>query len=118
MNFYVEITTLIYVYYFFLYFRKPSPSIPAMKRRSTCSAPVSGRTLKVLTNEPALQFYGGSFITGTMPDKYGNTIAPFKGLALETQHIPDSPNHPNFPSIMVEPGEQYYSLCIYQFGVE
>jgi len=80
--------------------------------------PESGRTLEVDTNEPGLQFYSGNFLNGTMPGKNGE-IYKFRGaLCLETQHFPDSPNKPDFPSTILNPGEEYYSICIYKFGVE
>ncbi len=80
--------------------------------------PVSGRTLEVYTNEPGLQFYGGNFLDGTVAGKGGKVYAYRSALCLETQHFPDSPNKPNFPSTILEPGKEYYSICVYKFGVE
>lgn len=79
--------------------------------------PVSGRTLEVWTTEPAMQFYGGNFFDGTMPSKNGGTYKYRASLALETQHFPDSPNQPAFPSVILNPGECYRQVCIYKFGV-
>lgn len=80
--------------------------------------PASGRTMKVYTNEPAIQFYGGNFLNGSDTGKYGKSY-PFRGaLCLETQHYPDSPNKPAFPSTLLNPGDEYYSVCIYKFGTE
>ena len=78
--------------------------------------PVSGRVLEIRTTEPGLQFYaGGGF--GTVPrGKGGFVYAPNAGLALETQHYPDSPNHPGFPSTIVRPGETYRSRSVYKFA--
>jgi aldose 1-epimerase len=80
--------------------------------------PNSGRTMEVYTNEPGIQFYGGNFLDGSVTGKQGK-IYPFRSaLCLETQHYPDSPNKPGFPSTILEPGEEYYSVCVYKFGVE
>lgn len=80
--------------------------------------PASGRTMEVYTNEPAIQFYGGNFLNGSDIGKYGKTYAYRGAFCLETQHYPDSPNQPAFPSTLLNPGEEYYSVCIYKFGVQ
>ena len=80
--------------------------------------PASGRTLEVYTNEPGIQFYTGNFLDGTVAGKGGKVYAHRSALCLETQHFPDSPNKPNFPSTILKPGDQYYSICVYKFGVE
>ncbi len=80
--------------------------------------PHSGRTLEVYTNEPGLQFYGGNFLDGSDTGKYGKTYEHRSAFCLETQHFPDSPNKENFPSTILNPGEEYYSVCVYKFGVE
>ncbi|PKP35712.1 MAG: galactose-1-epimerase [Bacteroidetes bacterium HGW-Bacteroidetes-17] len=79
--------------------------------------PSSGRTMEVYTTEPALQFYSGNFLDGT--DKGHNGILyPFRSaFCLETQHYPDSPNHADFPSTVLNPGEKYTQKTIYKFGV-
>lgn len=79
--------------------------------------PESGRMLKVFTGEPAIQFYSGNFLDGSITGKGGRVYRFRYGLALETQHYPDSPNHPNFPSTILRPGQQYRSRTIFQFGV-
>ncbi|MCT4646671.1 MAG: galactose mutarotase [Carboxylicivirga sp.] len=79
--------------------------------------PKSGRTIEVYTNEPGLQFYGGNFLNGQNKGKYGLSYEHRSAFCLETQHFPDSPNHPNFPSTILEPGEEYYSICVYKFSV-
>lgn len=80
--------------------------------------PVSGRTMEVFTNEPAMQFYGGNFLKGKDTGK-GGKVYDYRGaFCLETQHYPDSPNQPEFPSTILNPGQEYYSVCIYKFGVE
>jgi aldose 1-epimerase len=80
--------------------------------------PASGRTLEVYTNEPGMQFYGGNFMTGNDTGKSGKVFAFRGAFCLETQHFPDSPNKPEFPSTILNPGEEYYSVCVYRFGVE
>ena len=80
--------------------------------------PVSGRTMEVLTNEPGMQFYGGNFLDGTVSGKEGVPYVFRGAFCLETQHYPDSPNKPEFPSTILEPGDEYYSICVYKFGVE
>lgn len=81
-------------------------------------SPTSGIALEVYTNEPGIQFYTGNFMDGKDTGKHG-VLYPHRGaLCLETQHYPDSPNHPDFPSVVLNPGEQYLSECIYKFTVE
>jgi aldose 1-epimerase len=80
--------------------------------------PESGRTMEVLTNEPGLQFYGGNFLDGKETGKSGKPYNFRDALCLETQHYPDSPNKPGFPSVILNPGSEYYSICVYKFGVE
>jgi aldose 1-epimerase len=80
--------------------------------------PNSGRTLEVWTTEPGIQFYGGNFLDGTDKGKDGKTYGHREAFALETQHYPDSPNKPEFPSVVLKPGATYTSECIYKFGVK
>ncbi|UII80376.1 aldose epimerase family protein [Flagellimonas sp. CMM7] len=80
--------------------------------------PVSGRTMEVFTNEPGLQFYGGNFLDGSIIGKKNKTYNYRSAFCLETQHFPDSPNKPDFPSTRLDPGEEYYSVCIYKFLIE
>lgn len=79
--------------------------------------PTSGRTLDIFTTEPGLQFYSGNFLDGSITGKGGAVYRFRYGIALETQHYPDSPNHPNFPSTILRPGQQYHTQTVYQFGV-
>jgi aldose 1-epimerase len=85
--------------------------------------PTSGRTLDVYTTEPGLQFYSGNAIgsdnstNGRVAGKAGRMYGPRAGLCLETQHYPDSPNQPGFPSTILRPGEQYRSRTVFAFGV-
>jgi aldose 1-epimerase len=78
--------------------------------------PRSGRVLTVVTTEPGIQFYGGNFLDGTLIGTSGNMYRQGDGLALETQHFPDSPNRPNFPSTVLEPGDVYQTTTIFQFS--
>ncbi|MDH6356940.1 aldose epimerase family protein [Parabacteroides sp. PF5-9] len=81
-------------------------------------SPVSGIGLEVYTTEPGIQFYSGNFMSGSDKGKH-NVIYPHRGaFCLETQHYPDSPNQPEFPSTVLRPGEKYHSRCIYKFTVE
>ncbi len=86
----------------------------AVKMRS----PETGITLSVYTDEPGVQFYAGNFLDGTVKGKGDIPYVIHSGVALETQHYPDSPNKPQWPSPWVEPGQIYTSHCIYKFSVE
>jgi aldose 1-epimerase len=79
--------------------------------------PESGRVLEVSTTEPGIQFYSGNFLDGTARGKEGRIYNRRDGFCLETQHFPDSPNHPEFPSAVLRPGERYSSTTIYKFSV-
>jgi aldose 1-epimerase len=78
--------------------------------------PDSGRVLRVLTTEPGIQFYSGNFLDGTLYGTSGRAYRQGDGLALETQHYPDSPNKPNFPSTRLDPGDTYETTTIYAFS--
>jgi aldose 1-epimerase len=81
--------------------------------------PVSGRTLEISTTEPCMQMYGAQNMTSEIPAKAaGRKLCQYAGVALETQHYPDSPNHPEFPSTVLRPGETFRSRTEYRFGVE
>jgi aldose 1-epimerase len=80
--------------------------------------PESGRTLEVLTTEPGIQFYAGNFLDGTLIGTSGKTYRQSYGFALETQHFPDSPNRPEFPSTVLRPGEVYETTTIYAFSTD
>jgi len=79
--------------------------------------PTSGRTLDVSTTEPGMQFYTGNFLDGSIVGKAGHVYGHRSGLVLETQHYPDSPNHPNFPSTVLRPGSTFRSQTVFKFGV-
>jgi aldose 1-epimerase len=78
--------------------------------------PTSGRVMEVLTTEPGVQFYAGNMMPPSMPGKGGRTYVRRGGLCLETQHYPDSPNQPAFPSTVLRPGETYQTTTIYRFS--
>lgn len=84
---------------------------------STLHHPGTGRFMEVFTEEPAIQFYSGNFLDGTLPVPGGGTYALRSGLCLETQHYPDSPNKQEFPSVVLQPGEQYATTTSYKFSV-
>ncbi len=78
--------------------------------------PVSGRLMQIHTTEPGIQFYSGNHFDGTWIGKDGVAYHKHQGLALETQRYPDSPNQPQFPSVVLKPGEKYRSKSVYQFS--
>ena len=77
--------------------------------------PTSGRRLEVWTNEPGIQIYSGNYLDGTLNGSSGHAYRQGDGIALETQHFPDSPNQPAFPSTVLRPGETYRSTTVYRF---
>lgn len=77
----------------------------------------SGRVMEVFTDQPAIQFYTGNFLDGTLPSKQGGFYQHRTGFCLETQHYPDSPNQKNFPSTVLDIGEHYQTQTIYKFSV-
>src|SRR5690348_285566 len=80
--------------------------------------PKSGRVLEVYTTEPGVQFYSGNFLDGTVTGKNGHKYQKRDGFCLETQHYPDSPNHPKFPSTILRPGKTYHSKTMLKFSAE
>ena len=80
--------------------------------------PVNGRVLEVLTTQPGIQFYTGNFLDGTIKGKAGKTYERRSGLCLETQHFPDSPNKPAFPSTVLKPGEPFRSATVFKFSIK
>jgi len=78
--------------------------------------PTSGRVMNVLTTEPGVQFYTGNFLDGTVKGKEGKVYGHRSALCLETQHFPDSPNHKEFPSTELKPGQKFHSITIYKFS--
>ncbi len=91
--------------------RKDSSSLQKVVELSDS---ISGRTMEVYTTQPGLQFYTGNFLDGTFRNHGGNPITKHSALCLETQHFPDSPNQPNFPSTILKPGEKYHEVTVYK----
>jgi aldose 1-epimerase len=89
-----------------------------LKSVAMVTEPVSGRTMEVLTTEPAVQFYTGNFLNGSATGKSGVKYERRYGFCLETQHFPDSPNQAAFPTTVLKPGETYKTTTIYKFGVK
>ena len=88
-----------------------------LQSAATVYEPTSGRTLEVLTTEPAVQFYAGNFLDGKITGKNGVVYQKRYGLCLETEHYPDSPNQPAFPTTVLRPGEVYKTETVYRLGV-
>jgi len=80
--------------------------------------PTTGRTMEILTTEPGIQFYSGNFLDGSLTGKGGAVYNYRNGFCLETQHYPNSPNEPEFPSTVLRPGEEYRTTTVFRFGVE
>jgi aldose 1-epimerase len=87
-----------------------------MKLASVAEDPNSGRVLQTYTTEPGVQFYTGNFLEGDLVGTSGNTYRQSDGFTLETQHFPDSPNEPSFPSTQLDPGQTFTSSTIYKFS--
>src|SRR5579864_1466117 len=90
---------------------KATPALAAEAYDST-----TGRVLQVLTTEPGIQFYSGNFLDGSITGKGGKVYNLRYAFCLETQHFPDSPNHPNFPSTELKPGQHYHTITIFKFS--
>lgn len=80
--------------------------------------PGTGRTLDIYTDQPGIQFYSGNFLDGTITGKDGHVYGHRNAFCLETQHYPDSPNQPSFPSTVLRPGEKYQTRTVWEFGVQ
>jgi aldose 1-epimerase len=88
----------------------------SLKLAARVYEPSSGRVMEIFTTEPGIQFYSGNFLGDSMPGKSGKLYLKHGGFCLETQHFPDSPNRPNFPSVVLNPGEQYAHRTIHRFS--
>lgn len=93
------------------------PRIPNMRLAATVYEPRTGRVMDVLTTEPGLQFYSGNFLDGSNVGKGKVKYLKHHGFCLETQHFPDAVNHPNFPSTILKPGQNYSQTTLYRFSV-
>ena len=80
--------------------------------------PTSGRVMEIHTTEPGIQFYCGNFLDGRLKGKSGKPYVHRGGFCLETQHYPDSPNQPNFPSTILKPGEEHASQTLFKFSTK
>jgi aldose 1-epimerase len=87
----------------------------ALRLAATAYEPTSGRLMQVWTTEPGMQFYTGNFLDGTLTGKSGKIYQRRFGFCFETQHFPDSPNHPSFPTTTLRKGATYKSTTIYRF---
>jgi aldose 1-epimerase len=88
-----------------------------LRKAASAYEPASGRVVEVLTTEPGMQLYTGNFLDGTLVGKGGQTYGFRTGFCLETQHYPDSPNQPAFPTTVLDPGDTYKSQTIFKFSV-
>jgi aldose 1-epimerase len=82
------------------------------------SEPTSGRVMEVYSTEPGLQFYSGNFLDGTITGKRGGVYQFRNGFCMEPQHYPDSPNKPEFPSVVLKPGQTYHNTIVYKFSAQ
>jgi aldose 1-epimerase len=87
-----------------------------LRPAATVVDPESGRKLTVETTEPGIQFYSGNFLDGTFTGRHGVKYERNTGFCLETQHFPDSPNHANFPSTVLRPGQVFCSTTVHRFS--
>ena len=90
----------------------------AIVKAASLYHPKSGRVMEVYTDQPGIQLYTGNFLDSTLPSKTGGTYGPRSGLCLETQHFPNAPNEPNFPSTILKPNETFTSETWFQFSVK
>jgi aldose 1-epimerase len=85
---------------------------------ATVHEPGTGRTMEVYTTEPGLQFYTGNFLDGSITGKASQVYQHRYGFCMETQHFPDSPNQPEFPSTVLQPGQEYSTTTVYKFSAK
>jgi aldose 1-epimerase len=95
---------------------RPSPNDTSLILAAHVQEPTTHRILDIYTTEPGIQFYSGNFLDGSLVGTSGHTYRQSDGFALETQHYPDSPNHPNFPSTVLQSGQDFNSETIYKFS--
>jgi aldose 1-epimerase len=98
--------------------RAATPERDALRHAARLREPTSGRTVDVHTSEPGVQFYSGNFLDGSIRGKGGRLYGHHSGLCLETQHFPDSPNKPHFPSAILRPGDTHRSRTVYTFRTD
>jgi aldose 1-epimerase len=90
--------------------------VPGPRLAAEVWDPASGRQMKVYTTQPGIQFYTGNFLDGTLTGKRGKVYNEHDAFCLETQHFPDSPNRPNFPTTVLRPGQTFRSTTVYKFS--
>ncbi|HEY5465071.1 MAG TPA: aldose epimerase family protein [Hanamia sp.] len=90
----------------------------SLQKVASVSDSISGRTMDIYTTQPGLQFYTGNFLDGTFKNRGGKPLTIHSAMALETQHFPDSPNKPNFPSTVLRHGEKYHEITIYKVKLQ
>ena len=95
---------------------RPNPDDKSLILAAHVQEPTTHRILDISTTEPGIQFYSGNFPDGSLVGTSGHTYRQSDGFALETQHYPDSPNHPNFPTTVLRPGQEFNSTTIYKFS--
>ncbi|MGH9496825.1 MAG: aldose epimerase family protein [Candidatus Sulfotelmatobacter sp.] len=91
---------------------------PGLTLAARVYEPTTGRVLEVSTTQPGVQFYTGNFLDGTVTGKEGHVYKRRMGLCLETQHFPDSPNHPDFPTTILKPGEKFHQTTVFKFSAK
>ena len=91
------------------------PDQNGLKLAARVHEPTSGRTLEVWTTQPGVQFYTGNHLDGSVTGKQGHVYKKRDAFCLETQHYPDSPNHPNFPNTILKPGETFHEKTVFKF---
>lgn len=97
---------------------RPAGDTTTLELAARVTDPASGRVLELFTDQPGMQFYSGNFLDGTLYGTSGHQYRQSDGFALETQHFPDSPNHPNFPSTVLRPGQVYHTTTVYHFTTD
>ncbi|HEX6504335.1 MAG TPA: aldose epimerase family protein [Terriglobales bacterium] len=90
----------------------------SLEKAARVHEPKSGRVLEVYTTEPGIQLYSANFLDGTIVGKHGYAYKQREAFCLETQHFPDSPNHPSFPSTILRPGKAFHSRTVFKFSVD
>jgi aldose 1-epimerase len=90
---------------------------PGLHLAARLEEPASGRAMEIHTDQPGVQFYSGNFLDGTLAGANGQAVRQGDGLCLETQHFPDSPNQPDFPSTVLRPGDRFTSTTLHRFGL-
>ncbi len=91
---------------------------PGLTTAARVYEPTTGRVLEVSTTQPGVQFYTGNFLDGTVTGKEGHVYKRRFGFCLETQHFPDSPNHPDFPTTILKPGEKFHQTTVFKFSAK